>query len=190
MSAMQIQALNIKPERRGGWALWQLSFPWADISFTYIAARQGIDSHIGYLLGWSCYIIFYSPYIEAHKSIYAPLYRGNRISTSILGLDVKPGSRGGWVRCRYKHSMSSLRGGEDKRLANPDHDCQALAEMAMPGYQGWVKEGGWTPFRSRPWIYSLREGENERLPNTSTQHQAWEEGRMSAVTIKFSLGWY
>jgi hypothetical protein len=36
--------------------------------------------------------------------------------------------------------MSSLRGGEDKRLANPDHDCQALAEMAMPGYQGWVKE--------------------------------------------------
>jgi hypothetical protein len=27
-----------------------------------------------------------------------------------------------------------------QRPADPGHDRQALAEMAIPGYQGWVKE--------------------------------------------------
>jgi hypothetical protein len=36
--------------------------------------------------------------------------------------------------------MSNLRGGEDEHLTDLDYDCQALAEMAIPGYQGLVKE--------------------------------------------------
>jgi hypothetical protein len=36
--------------------------------------------------------------------------------------------------------MSNLRRWENERPADPDHDCQTLAEMAIPEYQSWVKE--------------------------------------------------
>jgi len=45
-------------------------------------------------------------------------------------------------------------------------DCQALAEMAMLGHQGWIKEV------------------DGRLSDTGAEYQAWDMGRMSAFQIQ------